>query len=663
MIKFSSSPRINHSLYEMGIYSYYDVINYLPYRYEDFTYTRERGLVDKQRVVLYGEIITLPVLNKYSKVQTIKFDLFTENKNYFSCVVFNQTYILKAFKIHDFVTIVGTFNAKNSSLTISKIYKNKIEENKIKPIYHLPSGISNYLFSNLVKKGLSTLEGKIPSLVPFDYIKKYRLNNKEQSLHFIHFPSNRSDIKQALRYLKYEEALTFSIKNQIIKEENKSLKKIKKEPIDISLCQPFINNLPFLLTNDQINASQEIIEDMNQSTLMYRLLQGDVGSGKTVVAFIAMYANNVRGDQSALLAPTDALARQHYQNALTSFSATKLNIRLLVGSTPKSERELILDELKDGYIDILIGTHAIYSKDVIYSSLGLVIIDEQHRFGVNQRLALLNKGDSADLLMMSATPIPRSLALSIFGDLDISSLYSFPSKKRNVTTEIISSVDEKIFEKVDYYLSINKKIYIVAPLIEYRDDERYSVELLFELYKSRYQDKVGLLHGKMNIEDKKAALNNFYNGLTPILVTTPVIEVGIDVKEASLMIIYDATNFGLASLHQLRGRIGRDGSSSLCLLTYDEEDSDKKQRLEILTKTEDGFAISEEDLKNRGPGELVGIKQSGMPEFHYLNAINDYKIFIVARDDAKVILKNKEKYRYLIERIKKDMQYHPIKKA
>ena len=376
---------------------------------------------------------------------------------------------------------------------------------------------------------------------------------------------------------------------------------------------------------------------------MYRLLQGDVGSGKTLVSLIALYANYKRGDQGALMAPTDSLARQHYKTALEVFKDTKLKIALLVGSTKPNEKKQIYRDLEDGYIDIIIGTHALFAKAVNYSSLGLVVIDEQHRFGVNQRIALASKGESADMLMMSATPIPRSLASTLYADLDISTLSTFPSKKKEIVTKIVDSDDEIIFKSVDESLKENRQVYIVAPLIDYSENRKYSVEELYARFVLRYHEKVGLLHGKLKTEEKEEVLNKFYSNETPILVTTQVIEVGIDVKRANLMVIYDASNFGLASLHQLRGRIGRDGYKSLCLLTMDEMDDEKAmERLKILEDSFDGFHIAEEDMRLRGPGDLNGIRQSGLPTFSFLNIVDDFKIFLVARDDASNVLKHQE---------------------
>ena len=663
MDKLTKSPRLNYLLGEMGIFTPYDVINHLPHRYDDYSYSDETNVIDKQRIVLFGKVISIPKVIKAKGVTVAAFDFMSQNRRYYKVVFFNQPYISSIVKIDQEYSIIGTFNLKRNEVDGQKILKGEVPiDERLKPVYSLPKEFQNYLFTNLALKSLMELKGKIFPLVPYDYINKYRLVNKEQALVWAHHPHNYQEVTQALRHLKYEEALLFSIKNQLIRESNKSLSKIKKEPIDLDICEPFLKTLPYKLTEDQQKASEEIINDMNQNTLMYRLLQGDVGTGKTLVSFVALYANHLRGDQGALMAPTDALARQHYANALMMFKDTKLKIVLLLGSTPASEKKQIKDDLREGYIDIIIGTHALFSKDVIYSSLGLVVIDEQHRFGVNQRIALANKGEHADLLMMSATPIPRSLALTLYGDLDISTLYTFPSTKRDVKTMIFKSDNERIFKAVDYALSNDKQVYIIAPLIDFSEDGRFSVEQLFAKYVFRYRALVGLLHGKMKQEEKEEILDKFYKNEIKVLVSTQVVEVGIDVKNANTMVIYDATHFGLASLHQLRGRIGRDGSPSYCLLVSNDDDADK---LDILTKSEDGFVIAEEDMKQRGPGELTGLKQSGLPDFHFLNIIDDYKIFVVARDDAKEIIKNKDNknYQWLIKHATSLINQEEIKKA
>ena len=663
MDKLTKSPRLNYLLGEMGIFSPYDVINHLPRRYDDYSYSLEKDLKDKQRLVLLGKVISLPKLVRARGIDILTFDFMSQARKYYKVVFFNQPYLAKTLKIDETYTLVGIFNLKRNEVDGQKITKGQVPENeRLKPIYSLPSDYANHLYASLANKCLEKLQGQIFTTIPYDFLNKYRLVNKEVALNWAHNPQNPEQVRQALRHLKYEEALLFSLKNQLIRESNKSLSKIKKEPIDLEICAPFIDSLPYKLTKDQEEASREIIEDMNQNALMYRLLQGDVGTGKTIVSFVALFANHFRGDQGALMAPTDALARQHYANAIKLFKDTKLKIALLLGSTPASEKKQIKEDLKEGYIDIIIGTHALFTKDTVYSSLGLVIIDEQHRFGVNQRIALANKGEHADLLMMSATPIPRSLALSIYGDLDISTLYTFPSTKRDVETFITFSNDQVIFKTVDAALAENKSVYIIAPLIDFSEDGKFSVEQLYARYVLKYKAAVGLLHGRMKQEEKEDVLNKFYAGDIKVLVSTQVVEVGIDVKSANTMVIYDATNFGLASLHQLRGRIGRDGSKSTCILVSDEEDTSK---LEILTRSEDGFAIAEEDMKQRGPGELTGVKQSGIPNFLFLNIIDDFKIFVVARDDAKEIIKNKDNknYQWLIKRAMSLINQEDYKKA
>ena len=641
----------------MDIWTYRDVINHLPRRYENFALTDTSNIEDRSRIVVIGEAVSFPKLNLGRKVKSVIFDFISSDHKYYKVIAYNRPYLMKMIELKETYTIIGMYDKSKNEIDVINIVKGRIDEgNTLKPIYSLPKDYPNHLFVSLVKKSLEELKGKIITHVPYFYLNKYRLIDKEKALNFVHNPHNLEEIRQALRYLKYEEALLFSLKNKLIREENRSLKKYKKEPIDLSLCEDLINSLPYTLTDDQKKASEEIIEDMNQNSLMYRMLQGDVGSGKTLVSFIALYANYKRGDQGALMAPTDSLARQHYQNALEIFKNTKVRIALLVGATKPNEKKQIYDDLKDGYLDIVIGTHALFTKSVNYSSLGLVVIDEQHRFGVNQRLALASKGDSADILMMSATPIPRSLASTLYADLDISTLNSFPSQKKIIKTKIVDSDSPFIFKCVDRSLEINKQVYVVAPLIDFTEDGRYSVDSLFARYYPRYKDKVAILHGKMKAEEKEEVLNRFMRNEVPILISTQVIEVGIDVRNANLMVIYDASNFGLASLHQLRGRIGRDGSPSACLLTCDEVDDEKAmERLRILEDSLDGFHIAEEDMRLRGPGELNGTRQSGLPSFAFLNVIDDLKVFITARDDAENIIKEKENnkgFKFIYDHVK-----------
>ena len=666
MDKLSTSIRINKGLRKMGIFSYLDVLKHLPRRYEIITPSKEEDFVDKARVTIVGKVISQPLLKKGFKVNSITFMVLSrELRRSFNIIAYNREYIKDSLPINELITLWGLYDYKKNEISLINYVKGELDlSSRVRPIYSLPNDIQNHEYVRLVHKALKETENKIYSIIPYYFQNKYRLVSRYQAFSYAHTPISMEQVRQSLRHLKYEEALMFSLKNKMIHEANKSLSKIKKEAIDYSLCEPFTSSLPFKLTEDQIKASEEIINDMNESTLMYRLLQGDVGTGKTVISFVALYANYLRGDQGAIMAPTDALARQHYKNALEMFKNTKIKIALLVGNTSTKDKNQIYDEIEEGSIDIIIGTHALFTKRVQYSSLGLVIIDEQHRFGVNQRQALLDKGKDADLLMMSATPIPRSLALTLYGDLDITTLNTYPSFSRSIETHIVSFEDKKIDNYIEKALNSKQKVYVVAPLIEYSDD-RFSVEELYKEYEKKYPNQVVLLHGKMKAEEKENALDEFINGDKPILVSTQVIEVGIDVKSATLMIIYDASNFGLASLHQLRGRIGRDGTHSTCLLAINKNDKEAEEKLSILVTSNDGFKIAEEDMRLRGPGELTGLKQSGLPDFAYLNVINDLKIFVTARDDADYILKNRNEkgFSYIINRAEKLLDYEEINKA
>ena len=662
----SNSLRLNILLHKMGIFNAYQVLEHLPRRYEILNESKEEELVDKARVVIVGKIISPITIKKGYKISAAAFTISSSKlRRSFNVLAYNRLFLTKSLEQGQLVTVWGQYNAKTNEINMINYIKGEIGvTDKIKPIYSLPTGFEPHNFSRIVKKCLEDNKDKLYSYVPYYFQNKYRLVSKYQAFEYAHFPLSMEQVRQALRHLKYEEALMFSLKNKLIHEENKSLIKIKKEPIDIDICKPFIDNLPFKLTDDQKSAAEEIINDMNDSSLMYRLLQGDVGTGKTVISFVALYANYYRGNQGAIMAPTDALARQHYKTALEMFKNLNLKITLLVGNTQAKEKERIYQELEEGDIDIIIGTHALFTKKTKYSSLGLVIIDEQHRFGVNQRQALLDKGKDADLLMMSATPIPRSLALSLYGDLDITTLSTYPNITRSVTTRITHTDNKIIDQCVEKALNQQQKVYIVAPLIDLVDD-RFSVEELYREYESKYPGKVILLHGKLNANEKEKALDEFINGDKPILVSTQVIEVGIDVKKATLMVIYDASNFGLASLHQLRGRIGRDGSKAACLLVVDKNDEEAVEKLSILVNSFDGFKIAEEDLRQRGPGDLAGIRQSGLPEFTYLNVIDDIKIFETARDDAKYIINNptEKGFNYIIDKAKKLIEYEPVVKA
>lgn len=661
MPEFSKSKRINDALRKMHIYSWRDIIAHLPRRYDDLTPTHETNLKDKERIVVVGRLISTPVVKKFNgRTSLTKFTFLTSKDNIFYCEAWNRPYLAVNSNIDDVFTLVGSFDSKKNIVNVINLTKGIVEDyNFLKPVYTLPHDLDNFEYIRLVKQAFDHCSFKdFSDLVPPYFRKKYKLTFKFDAYHLLHHPRNSEDIRQGMRYFKYEECLRFALKNTIIRQNNKLLQKSNKTEVDVNKVKEFISTLPFKLTKDQQTVVGEILHDMNEKSLMNRLLQGDVGSGKTLVAAIGIYANYIRGDQSAFMAPTDALARQHYKNMIDLFKNTDMKIALLLGSTSTKERSIIREGLINNKINLVVGTHVLFSEDINYLSLGYAIIDEQHKFGVNQRATLASKGEHADLLLMSATPIPRTLALTLYGDMDVSTISEFPFKERITETRIAKPDSKEVDKAIQESLKNNKKIFVVAPLIDEKDTGAISVEKLYAKFLLKYPGKVSLLHGRLDGDDKLFALSDFIKGETPILVSTTVIEVGIDVKDADLMLIYDATHFGLATLHQLRGRIGRDGKPSKCYLLTDTTDEEELEKLNVLVNSNDGFFVSSEDLRLRGPGELLGVKQAGIANFNYVNLVNDYRIFEVARNDSKYILENPDEKgcSYLISLINREIE-------
>ncbi|MCD8203557.1 MAG: ATP-dependent DNA helicase RecG [Coprobacillus sp.] len=659
-MKLTTSKRLNRLLYEMDIHSYYDVLFHIPKKYEIVSVSDDsKQYEDKEKIVVTGHLEDKPAPLPSYKTKMTTFTVISEKGREYRFLAYNQGYLEKTLDTNITYTFTGQYSSKNDYFILNKVNKSAPSEDEIVPIYSLCGDMKQFEYTRLVAKAFKQLDGKIYSQVPYSLIHKYNLPTKDIALNNVHYPKNKEDIRNGLLYLKYEEALCFAMKNKLIRQENNALSKLSVNFIEMSEVDKFINTLPYSLTLDQTQAVNEIINDMNGSSLMYRLLQGDVGSGKTIVAFICLYANFLRGEQGVFLAPTETLAKQHYENMKEIFKDTKVNIKLLTGSTSLEEKRLILEDLKDGIIDILVGTHAVFSKSTVYSHLGLVVVDEQHRFGVNQRSSLIDKGKEVDLLMMSATPIPRTLSQTMLSDLSVSTLYSFPNKKRDVKTKIIKN-DAALKDKISETLSNSGKVYIIAPVID-SEQEKETNYSLFARYNELFPNKVCQLNGRMGSEEKEENVNKFKSGDKPILVSTQVVEVGIDVGDASMIVIYGGRRFGLSSLHQLRGRVGRNGQESTCYLvtdlSYSQEEID---RLKILTEVDDGFTLAEYDLKSRGPGELSGLNQSGIPDFKYLNVINDVKIFQSANRDADVILKNQNDdkgFKAFIDHMEKEINY------
>lgn len=628
-------------LNNMGIYCLKDLVLHFPYRYDCIEAT---PLINNEKVIIEGVLVDEPKVFFKGRLSRLTFQILYQQEIY-KVTIFNRHFLKKNMVKGMLLTIIGKYNNANSSITASDIRLKALEEIVgISPIYSLKEGITQKSFQNYVKKALKFYQGHIQDEIPISLMIKHHLIHKELALNLIHFPCNNDDIKEALRYLKYEEFLKFQLTMQYIKLSRKKNIGIKKQFDQQKLTQ-FINQLPFKLTSDQNVAVNEIINDLKKDTIMYRFIQGDVGSGKTVVGAIGLYANYLAGFQGAMMAPTEILAFQHFKSLNNLFKETNINIALLTGRLSNKEKQNIYQDLISGKINIVVGTHALFQERVNYQKLGLVITDEQHRFGVNQRKALKEKGQQVDFMVMSATPIPRTLAISLYGDMDVSTIKTMPTGRRQVITDVIKSHSMKpILSKLKDYLASGGQCYVVCPLVAESEaiDSRDATSI-YEGMKAYFKEnyEVGLLHGKMDDEIKEHIMEEFKNNRLQILVSTTVIEVGVDVSNANWMVIYNAERFGLSQLHQLRGRVGRGKEQGYCYLLSNSSSKDAIERLEFLKKCHDGFEVSYYDLKVRGPGDILGDQQSGLPSFLIGDIFKDINILEVSRKDAKELLESK----------------------
>lgn len=626
-------------LNKLNIYTIDDLVNYYPFRYEIL----EKTDLNSDRVVIDGVVETSPLFIRLrGKLDKMSFRVRLDDR-ICNVVIFNRGFLRNNIKINTTITIIGKYDIKHNTITASDIKFGSISSlPKITPVYHTVSKITSKQINNYILKVIDDI--KVTDIIPSILLDKYKLIPKSEAIREIHRPDDMHLLKNAINHIKYEELFLFMLKMNELKRNRVKVIGIKKD-VDKNNVLEFINNLPFKLTDDQLKVVDEIYNDLTSNIVMNRLVQGDVGSGKTIVSFIAIYINYLAGYQSALMAPTELLAYQHYLNIKNIFKDYNIKVELLTGKTKNKKK--LLEDLKNNKIDVLIGTHALIEDSVVFNNLGLVITDEQHRFGVNQRSNLKNKGINPDILYMSATPIPRTYALTIYGDMDVSSIKTMPSGRVPVKTYLKKNSEIKEVLTMMYEELKNKhQIYVIAPLIE--ESDKIDLENVYELeekfnkaFKGIY--KVGVLHGKMTKDEKDNVMESFKNNDIQILISTTVIEVGIDIPNATMMVIFDSYRFGLSQLHQLRGRVGRNSLQSYCILISDYE----KERLDILTLTTDGFKISEEDFRLRGSGDLFGIRQSGDMSFRLADIKKDYNILIKAKEDANYILDNIDNYPYL----------------
>lgn len=636
-------PKSLSLLNKININSVEDLVTHYPFRYDILERNDLSKVADGDKITIDGKIESVPILMRFKAgLNKMNFRLVTQS-GVVGVSIFNRAFLKSQLDVGAGVTVIGKFDKGKNVITASDIKMGVLTNKaKIEPVYHCTSGLTNKNMSTYINMALLMHGKDIPDYIPKEYIERYSFLNKKTALNVIHNPSTPEKLKEVTVRLKYEELFQFMFKINYLKQQNKKEKNGLVRKIDRKELDKFIRKIPFSLTNDQMTAIEEILKDLEAPSRMNRLLQGDVGSGKTVVAFTGMYANYLCDYQSALMAPTEILANQHYLNLCNFLKDTDVNIALLTGSTPKKEKVEIYKKLKDGTINMVIGTHALIQDEVEYSNLGLVITDEQHRFGVHQRANLQNKGVKPDVLYMSATPIPRTYALTIFGDMDVSTIKERPKGRQKIDTFVKKNNEIKDVLSMMYdELKKEHQVYVIAPLIEENENsDLTTVNELKEQMKLAFGDhyKIDIVHGKMASGAKDLIMEQFKENKVQILISTTVVEVGVDVPNATTIVIFDADRFGLSTLHQLRGRVGRGTSKSQCILISDSD----AERLKVMEKEDDGFVISEEDFKLRGHGDLFGTKQSGDMTFKIASIKNDYKILLQAKKDSKEYLLSKD---------------------
>ncbi len=651
-------PKTIEYLHKLNIYTIDDLVHYYPYRYNVYNPVDILSLEEDNIGVVSGVIESEPKI-AYIKRNFNRLSFrFLTGRICTNVVIYNRAFLARNIHIGSEITLIGKYNREKNLFTANDIKLYPLTHTEVEPVYHVVSGIKRSQLSKLINKVLDSdisLEDHVPNIIN----AKYSLMDESEALREIHLPKTTQKTKQAQLKLKYVELFEFMFKINILKYKNQVFNDYIVKKVKSDNYEKLLANLPFMLTDDQRQALLDIVNDFNAEKRMNRLILGDVGSGKTIISFLALILNYQCGYQSALLSPTEVLAEQHYENFQKLFGYLNMRIGYLTGSLSKKEKKTIIEQIKNNEIDLVIGTHALLEENVEFANIGLVITDEQHRFGVNQRKTLQNKGAYVDVLYMSATPIPRTYALTIYGDMDISLIKEKPKGRKDIITKIHTFKDmAKVASEMEEEIQNHHQIYVVAPLIEEEEESDLNdVETIAKILKDNLHINynVGILHGKMKPQDKDTIMNEFKNGNIDILISTTVIEVGVDVKNATMMIIFNAERFGLATLHQLRGRVGRNEIQSKCILITDK----KVERLKVLEESNDGFYISEKDFEMRGSGDLFGIRQSGDMAFKIADLHKDFKILVQCKKDTEeFIMDNIETnfrdysyYRHILEEL------------
>ena len=628
-------PKSAEKYKKLGIETVEDLLLYFPFRYEDFKSKNVLDLEDGEKAVVSGLVATPANVQYYGyKRNRLRFTI-KQGELVLAVSFFNQPYLADKIELGQTVAVFGKWDKAKGALTGMKLLAQV--EDDLQPVYRLAQGVSQSALVKVIKTAFEAgLDQLLEENLPQVLMDKYQLLSRRQAVRAMHFPKDLKEYKQALRRVKFEELLFFQLQLQVLKEENRSVGQGILLDWDEKKLKALQASLPFALTEAQERSLKEILTDMRSPYHMNRLLQGDVGSGKTVVAGLAMYAAVTAGKQAALMVPTEILAEQHLQSLTSLFP--NLRILLLTGSLKAAERRERLELIKTGQVDLIVGTHALIQEGVHFHDLGLVIIDEQHRFGVAQRRILREKGQNPDVLMMTATPIPRTLAITAFGDMDVSIIDQMPAGRKEIITRWVKHQQlNLVLDWLVKEIQKGSQAYVISPLIEESEalDLKNAIALEEELI-AYFGDRarIALLHGKMKGEEKEAIMQAFKQGEIDLLVSTTVIEVGVNVPNATVMIIMDADRFGLSQLHQLRGRVGRGDKQSYAVLVANPKTESGKRRMKIMTETTNGFVLAEEDLKLRGSGEIFGTRQSGIPEFQVANLIEDYPILEEARKVA-----------------------------
>ncbi len=625
---------------KQNIFSVSDLLRNYPRAYEDWNnVTPIRDVAINENVCIRAIIAESPKVVRINGGRILVKTAISDGSDYMNVTFFNNKYVKDQLKEDEEYLFFGkvTVDKYGAKGMLSPRFEKSLEKQRIRPIYKATSAISSKVIEKITEGALRETKGNLKDFIPQVIVDRYRLMPFEEAINTVHFPDSEKALSLAKRRLIFEELLLLQMG---LLSERASGGRRKAAPIPLDYSEKFYMSLPFEPTNAQKRAVSEAIADMQTEKPMNRLLQGDVGSGKTAVAAAIMYNAVKNHFQAALMAPTEVLATQHFKT-LQNFFGDDVNIELLTGSVTAKNKRIIREKIADGICDIVVGTHAIIQNDVAFSNLGLVITDEQHRFGVNQRNSLSQKGNNPHTLVMSATPIPRTLAMMIYGDLDISVLDELPKGRQPVKTFCVpTGYHKRIYSFLHKNIKEGRQCYIVCPLVDENDTDLVPATEYYDYLKSTYftDCTLGLLHGQMKPKDKDAVMRRFYSGEIDLLVSTVVIEVGVDVPNATVMVIENAERFGLSQLHQLRGRIGRGTEESTCVLLSDAQNEEARERFDIMCRTTDGFEIARKDLELRGPGDFFGSRQHGLPDMRVANLMTDTRILYEAQKTAKEIL-------------------------